>query len=82
MKATILCLLKNILKKIEKERKRTIYFDLEVVNYRSPQVWSLLPKHMALINSVDQFKISVRQWICNTCPCRLCKVYLKNIRFL
>ena len=26
------------------ERKRTIYFGLETINYRSPQLWSLLPE--------------------------------------
>ena len=37
---------------------------------------------MRQLNSLDQFKVSVRQWVCNTCPCRLCKVYLQNVGFL
>ena len=60
----------------ETERKRTVYFDLETNSYRSPQLWSLLLEHMRQLNSLDQFKRSLRQWACNTCPCRLCKVYL------
>ena len=66
----------------ETERKRTVYFGLETISYRSPQLWSLLPEHMRQLNSLDQFKRSVRQWVCNTCPCRLCKVYLQNVGFL
>ena len=66
----------------ETERKRTLYFGLETIRYRSPQLWSLLPEHMRQLNSLDQFKRSVRQWVCNTCPCRLCKVYLQNVGFL
>ena len=66
----------------EAERKRTVYFGLETISYRSPQLWSLLPEHMRQLNSLDQFKRSVRQWVCNTCPCRLCKVYLLNVEFL
>ena len=53
----------------ETERKITVYFGLETISYRS-----LLLEHMRQLNSLDQFKRSVRQWVCNTCPCRLCKV--------
>ena len=64
------------------ERKRTVYFSLETIRYRYPQLWSLLPEHMRQLNALDQFKRSVRQWVCNTCSCRLCKVYLQNVGFL
>ena len=30
----------------ETERKRTTYFGLEIIRYRSPQLCSLLPEHM------------------------------------
>ena len=49
----------------ETERKRTVYFGLKTISYRSPQLWSLLPRQL---KSLDQFKRSVRQWVCNTCP--------------
>ena len=45
----------------ETERKRTLYFGLEAISYRSPQLWSLLPEHTRQLNSIDQFKGSVRQ---------------------
>ena len=66
----------------ETETKRTVYFGLETISYRSPQLWSLLPEHMRQLNYLDKFKRSVRQWVCNTSPCRLCKVYLQNVGFL
>ena len=66
----------------ETERKRTVYFGLEKISYRSPQLWSPLPEHMRQLNSLDQFKRSVRQWVCYIGPCRLCKVYLQNVGFL
>ena len=66
----------------ETEGKRTVYFGLETISYRSLQLWSHLPEHMRQLNSLDQFKRSVRQWVCNTCHCRLCKEYLQNVGFL
>ena len=68
--------------KFETERKTSLYFGLEKISCRSPQLWSLLPEHMRQLNSIDQFKRSVRQLVCNTCPCRLCKKYLQNVRIL
>ena len=66
----------------ETERKRTVYFGLETISYRSPQLWSFQPEHTRQLSSLDQSKRSVRQWVCNTCPCRLCKVYLQSVGFL
>ena len=50
---------------------------LETLNYRSPQLWAILPE-----NSLVQFKESVRKWDCIDRPCRLRKLYLPNIGFL
>ena len=72
----------EIFKNLRQKGKRTAYFGLEMISYRSPQLWSLLQEHMRQLNSLDQFKRSVRQWVCNTCPCRLCEVYLQNVGFL
>ena len=48
---------------LETEIKRTLYFGLETITYRSPQLWPLLPEHMRQLNSIDQFKRSVRHWV-------------------
>ena len=55
---------------------------LEILNYRSRQLWSILPENLRQINSLVQFKESVRKWVCIDCPCTLCKLYLPNKGFL
>ena len=55
---------------------------LKTLNYRSPQLWSILPGNLKQINSLVQFRESVRKWVCIDCPRRLCKLYLPNIGFL
>ena len=74
------CNLKNF-QEFETGRKRAVYFGLETLSYRSSQLWSPLPEHMKQINSLDQFRRIVRQWVCNTCPWRFCKVYLQSVGF-
>ena len=64
------------------KRKRTVKMDLETLNYRSPQLLSILPENFRQVNSLGQFKESVRKKDYIDCPCRLCKLYLSNIGFL
>ena len=63
------------------KRKRTVKMSLETLNYRSPQLWSILPENLRQISSRVQFKESVRKWDCIDCPGRLCKLYLPKSGF-
>ena len=82
LKGEIILKMLEIFKNLRQKEKRTVYFGLQTISYRSPQLWSLLPEHIRRFNSIDRFKRSVRQWVCNTGPCRLCKVYLQSVGFL
>ena len=64
------------------KKKRTVKMGLETLNHRSLQLWSILPENLRQINSLVQFKESVKKWIFMDFPCRLCKLYLPNIGFL
>ena len=64
------------------EIKRTAHYGLETLSYRSPQLWSLLPENIKEVESLEIFKRKVKSWICDDCPCRLCKPCWQNIRFL
>ena len=64
------------------KRKITVKMGLEMLNYKSPQLWSILPENLRQINSLVQFNESGGKWDCIECPCRLCKLYSPNIGFL
>ena len=63
------------------ERKRMRY-GLEALSYRSPQLWSLLSENIKEVELLKILKRKVKNWICDDCPCILCKPYLQNIVFL
>ena len=63
-------------------KKRTVYYGLETLIYRSPQLWSLVPENIKEVESLEIFKREIKNWICDDCPCRLRKPYLQNIGFL
>ena len=64
------------------KRKRTVYYGLETLSYRSPQLWSLLTENTKEDESIGIYKRKVKSWICDECPCRLCKPYLQHVGFL
>ena len=53
--------LKNF-QEFETKRKKTLYFCLATLSYRSLNLWSLQQE----INSLGQFKRILKQWACNT----------------
>ena len=65
-----------------KDRKITVWYGLETISYRYPQHWSLLLETLKETNSLSQFKRNIRQWVCDDCPCSLCKTYVQNLGFL
>ena len=45
------------------KRKRTVKMSLETLKCRSPQLRSILPENLRQINSLVQFKESIRKWV-------------------
>ena len=70
------------LQEFQSERKRTVFYGLETISYRAPQLWTILPEEFKQRNTISLFKSDVRQWICNECPCRLCKIFVSNLGFI
>ena len=70
------------LQEFQSERKRTVFYGLETISYRAPQLWTILPEEFKQRNTISLFKSDVRQWICNECPCRLCKIFVRNLGFI
>ena len=53
------------LQESQPERKRTVFYDLEIINYRTPQLLTILPEEFKQRDTISLFKRDVRQWICN-----------------
>ena len=53
-------------KQFETKRKKTVYFGLGTLRYRSLNLWSLQLEYMKVINSLGKFTRILKQWVCNT----------------
>ena len=70
------------LQEFQSEKKRTVFYGLETMSNRAPQLWAILLEDFKQRNTISLFKSDVRQCICNQCPCRLCKVFVPDLRYL
>ena len=63
-------------------RAKTVNHGLESLSYIGSKLWDSIPSHMKNIESINEFKHAIKTWKPDLCSCRLCKVYLQNIRYL
>ena len=61
---------------------RTFYHGTECISYLGPKIWNIVPIELKNTQSLNSFKKSIRKWIPNSCPCRLCKSYVDGVGFL
>ena len=59
----IICSNFRNLQELQSERKRTVFYGLETVSYRAPQLWTILPEEFKQRNTISLLKSDVRQWI-------------------
>ena len=61
---------------------RTVYHGTESISCLGPKIWDIVPSELKEAQSFNSFKKSIRKWIPENCPCRLCKRYVDGIGFM
>ena len=52
------------------------------IRFLGPKTWESLPNNLKNTESTESFKMAIKEWKPESCPCRLCKTYLQNIGYL
>ena len=60
---------------------KTVYHGTETLIHLGPKIWSMIPNDMKRY-SLSKFTKKIRNWKPVKCPCRICKIYIKNIGFV
>ena len=60
---------------------KSVYHGSESISYLGPNIWGILPAKIKETNSLNSFKIEIRKWAPQSCPCRLCKQYISGVGF-
>ena len=48
--------------------RRTVNYAIETITYRAPSLWAKLPSEYKLAAFLDEFKVKIKKWICDTYP--------------
>ena len=60
---------------------KSVYHVSESISYLGTKNWKIVPAKRKETNSLNSFKIEIRKWLPQSCPCRLCKQYISGVGF-
>ena len=58
---------------------KSINYGLESIRFSGPKIRESLPNNLKNKESIEIFKMDIKEWKPEPCPCRLCKTYLQDI---
>ena len=60
----------------------TVHKGTESLRSLGPKVWNLIPEEIKESESLDIFFSKIKKWIPSNYPCKLCKIYVKDLGFI
>ena len=73
--------LRNVID-FERPTVNTVWWGTETVRNISPQIWELIPSDIKTSPSLASFKLKLKSWKPENCPCRVCKTFVPGVGFL
>ena len=61
---------------------RTVYHGSKSISFLGPKIWKILPNRLKNVNSTEAFKMQIKKWKPENCPCWLCNDYVQNYGFV
>ena len=67
---------------LESSHKETVAFGTQTLSYKATQIWNFIAEKLRTLATLNKFKIEIKTWKCDVCPCRMCRTYIQHIRFI
>ena len=64
------------------ENPRSLKYGLNAIPYHASQLWQQVPIYICEAVSIALFKNRLKTWECEDCPCKSCKVFIQNVRYI
>ena len=58
------------------------HFGASTISSFGPKLWKLIPDKIKHVSTLSAFKAKIKSWTINNCPCRLCKIFVKDLGFV
>ena len=63
-------------------RPRTTKYGINSISHLAPKIWELIPKEIKSCKTLNLFKVKIKTWIPENCPCNLCRPYIHGVGFI
>ena len=61
---------------------RTVKYGIETAAFVGSRIWSYMPSELKESTSLNEFRLKMKTWKPENCPCKLCQIYLQRIGYL
>ena len=67
---------------LNRRRVNSVRYGMESVSFLAPKICDTLPKEIKNSETLNAFKLKIKNWVPQECPCKLCKTYVLQVRFI
>ena len=67
---------------LNRRRVNSVRYGTESVSFLAPKIWDILPKEIKNSETLNAFKLKIKNWVPVECLCRLCKTYVSQVGFI
>ena len=60
----------------------SVKYGTETITSLGAKIWKILPNDYKELTSLSTFKLKIKNWETDKCPCRLCKTYIQRVGFI
>ena len=68
--------------KFKSRNIRTVRYGSETASFLGPALWNSMPSQLKSLTSINEFKLRIKKWIPDNCPCNLCKAYIPQLGYI
>ena len=61
---------------------RSTNYGLNTISHLAPKIWEIIPNEIKNSKTLSIFKMKIKTWIPNNCPCNICRIYVHNVGFV
>ena len=69
-------------RKFHQRAIKSVTFGSETLSHMAPKIWELVPVEIKNVELVACFKSAIKKWKPINSPCRLCRTYVFQVRFV
>ena len=57
-------------------------YGIETASSVGPKLWDKVPTEIKNSKSLEEFKARIKSWVPKSCPCKICKLFIKHVGYL